>query len=153
MSKIKILFLLFSLFPLLLIAQREQVNLKSRNAAPPRKFEYHQASNYDVVNGKMNVAITASNGYVFEINSIAIKSLKCKKKLNSNEFKVVLIDNRMNRTYISKPNSKATLRIQCLPNGVYELLYVGELYFEKQKLSVHAKLQGSINHSQNLKTN
>ncbi|MCF8425714.1 MAG: hypothetical protein K9H61_07330 [Bacteroidia bacterium] len=153
MNKIKILFVILALIPLMAMAQKEKVSIKSKSRSPQRKFEYHQASNFDMVNGKMNVALNSANGYLFEITSIAVKSLKCKKTLKSNEFTVVLIDNSLNRTYISKPNSKATLHIQCLPNGSYVLIYKGDLYFNKQRLTIHANLQGSINHSQNLKTN
>ena len=38
-------------------------------------------------------------------------------------------------------------------DGDLKLIYVGDLYFNKQKLTINANLQGSINHSQNLKTN
>jgi hypothetical protein len=145
------LFLL--MVPALLFAQREQVNLKVRNAAAMRKFEYHQHSFFEIVNGKFNASLASSNGYVFEIIGISAKQLKCGNILTQNQFKVILIDNRLNKTYVSNSKSKGLVTIQCLPNGGYELLYHGEIYQEGKRVNVTATLSGEIAHSKNLKTN
>jgi hypothetical protein len=148
--KHKLLFV-FGFLPILLFSQREQVNLKVRNAAPMRKFEYHQMSSFDVVNGKMNVALASSNGYLFEIIGISTKSLKCSTILKQNQFKVVLIDNRLNKTYVSNQKSKGTLRVNCMPDGKYELIFVGDIFNDNQKVTVTSNLVGAIAHSSNIK--
>ncbi|MBC7384522.1 MAG: hypothetical protein H7296_16260 [Bacteroidia bacterium] len=133
-------------------AQTESIEFKSRGAMPLRRFEYQEPSNFEVVNGKFNAALGSSNGYLFEINGIAVKQLKCNAKLTGKYFKVVLIDNSMNRTYVSLNEHLGSLTIHCLPDGKYELYYVGEAYRQKQKVNITATLIGSINHSKNLKT-
>ncbi len=149
----KLIALLLWLFPVCTFAQREQVNLKVRNAAAMRKFEYHQHSFYEVVNGKFSASLASSNGYVFEITGISNKQLKCDNFLTPSQFKVVLIDNRLNKTYTSNSKSKGILNIKCLPNGGYELIYQGEIYSEGKRVNVSANLSGEIAHSKNLKTN
>jgi hypothetical protein len=146
-------FTLLCLLPGLLFAQREQVNIKAPNAAPFRKFQYYQNSHFEVVNGKFNAALASSNGYLFEINSLSVKQFKCKTTLNQSQFKVVLIDNRMNKTYASSSVSKGKLRVFCKADGSYELMYSGQLFYEKQRIDIEAVLVGSMAHSKNLKTN
>ncbi len=133
-------------------AQKEFVEFKTRTVAPLRKFEYHQPSNFEVVNGRFNAAINSANGYTFEINNIPAKLLKCKTKLNGSQFKVVMIDNRTEKTYVSQNDKKATLTINCLPNGDFELQYTGEIFRDKIKVNVSATLVGKVNHSRNVKT-
>lgn len=134
-------------------AQKEYVDFKTRNGAPFRKFEYHQPGNFEIVNGKFNAAIGSANGYLLEINGVSSKRIKCKAKLNGKQFKVVLIDSRLNKTYASINSYPGILRINCLPNGDLEFMYTGDIYCGKQKINVSAKLVGKINHSRNLKTN
>lgn len=118
-----------------------------------RKFQYHQASHFEVVNGKFSAALASSNGYLFELTNISIKQLKCKGTLQQSQFKAVLIDNRMNKTYASTTLSKGKIRVNCKTNGDYELLYTGEIILNKQKIEVNAVLVGGVAHSRNLKTN
>ena len=151
---IRTLFLsVFILFANLLFAQKEQVTLKVRNAASIRAFDLQQASSFEIVNGKFSAAIASANGYVFEINNISVKALKCKQKLKQAQFKVVLIDNQLNKTFNTDQRSNGSLQINCLPDGAYELIFVGDVYCNKQYVAVSANLTGLIAHSKNLKTN
>lgn len=134
-------------------AQQESVDLRTGSGQLLRKFQYHQKSNIDVTNGKMNVALVSSNGYLFEINGIPIKSIVCGKTLPSNQYTVVLIDNRLDKTYVLNQRSKPNLKIKCLPNGGYEFVFTGDIFYNKEKLKVFARLKGTVNHSRNLKTN
>ena len=134
------------------MAQRERVDFKTRGAAPLRKFEYHQPSNFEVVNGKFNASLSATNGYLFEIVGLPAKLIKCRAKFTANQFKVVLIDGLLDKTYVSNQNSRGTLRINCLPDGSFELMYLGEIFKENLKVNVSATLVGTINHSRELKT-
>lgn len=153
-SYFKALLVALICIPSFVFAQREQVQLKVRNAAPLRVFEYHQPSSFEVVNGKFNAAIASANGYVLELNGISVKSLKCKSTLKQNQFKVVLTDNRLqNRVYLSTSKSAGTLKVNCLPNGDYELIYSGDIYLDNQKVTVSATLSGAVAHSKNLKNN
>jgi hypothetical protein len=135
------------------LAQQENVDLRTGSGKLLRKFEYHQKSNFDVVNGRLNVALVASNGYVFEVNGIPVKNIQCGKTVNIANYSVVLIDNRLDKTFVLNQKSKPNLKIKCLPNGAYELVFTGDLFVGKEKLKVFARLKGSINHSRNLKTN
>lgn len=134
-------------------AQKEYVDFKTRGIAPFRKFEYHQPSNFEIVNGKFNAAIGSANGYLLEINGVSSKKIKCKATLNGKQFKVVLIDSRLNKTFTSIGTYPGILRINCLPNGDLEFMYTGAIYNGKHKINVSATLVGKINHSQNLKIN
>lgn len=135
------------------LAQQENVDLRTASGKLLRKFEYHQKSNFDAVNGRLNVALVASNGYVFEVNGIPAKNIQCGKTVNVANYSVVLIDNRLSKTFVLNQKSKPNLKIKCLPNGAYELVFTGDLFSGKEKLKVFARLKGSINHSRNLKTN
>lgn len=145
------LFIIFGFLPICLFAQREQVNLKVRNAAQVRKFEYSQQSNFDMVNGKINIALASTNGYLLEITGISSKNLKCASLLKQNQFKAVLIDNRLNKTFVSTEKSKGTLRINCLADGKYELIFAGDIYYNNQKVTVSSNLIGEVAHSSNVK--
>ena len=136
-----------------LLAQSEFVEFRTRKVAPLRKFIYHLPSNFDAVNGKINIAINSSNGYTFEINQISIKNFKCGARLKGAQFKVVLIDNLLNKTYLSNEQNNGILTVNCLSDGIYELIYSGEVYKDNSKINVTATLSGKINHSRNMKTN
>ncbi len=134
-------------------AQRERVDFRTRGVAPLRKFEYHQPSNFDVVNGKFSASFASANGYLFEITQVESKLIKCKTQLTGKQFKVVLIDGPLEKTYLSNKINKGILKIKCLPGGYFELMYTGEIYKESLKVNVEATLVGAINHSKDLKTN
>jgi hypothetical protein len=134
-----------------LYAQKESVEFKTRAVTPLRKFQYHQPSNFEVVNGRFNAAIASSNGYLFEISGLPVKLLRCKNKIAARHFKAVLIDHSLDRTYVSRPTDNVSLQVRCLPNGDYELLYTGEAWREKQKVIITACMLGSVNHSKNIK--
>lgn len=153
MRKFLYFVLLFLGYSCVGLAQQENVDLRTASGKLLRKFEYHQKSNFDVVNGRLNVALVASNGYVFEVNGIPVKSIQCGKTVNIANYSVVLIDNRLNKTFVLNQKSRPNLKIKCLPNGAYELVFTGDLFVGKEKLKVFARLKGSINHSRNLKTN
>jgi hypothetical protein len=59
----------------------------------------------------------------------------------------------MNKTYASSSVSKGKLRVFCKADGSYELMYSGQLFYEKQRIDIEAVLVGSMAHSKNLKTN
>lgn len=134
-------------------AQQENVDIRTGSGKLLRKFEYHQKSNFDVTNGRLNVSLTASNGYLFEVNGIPVKSIQCGKTVNITNYTVVLIDNRLSKTFVLNQKSRPNLKIKCLPNGAYELVFTGDLFAGKEKLKVFARLKGAVNHSRNLKTN
>lgn len=149
----KLFLFILTAIPLFVFAQREQVNLKVRNAAAMRKFEYHQPSSFDVVNGKFSAALVSSNGYTFEISGLSAKQIKCNAVLKPTQFKAVLIDDRMGKTYASNTKSTGTLSIRCLPNGQFELLFQGEVWLDTKKVNIDATLVGAVAHSRQLKTN
>lgn len=141
------------LFSHMLMAQREQVTLKVRNAFPLRAFSYHQPSQFEVVNGKLHASLASANGYLFEINGVPASKIKCGSSLTLKNFQAVLIDNRMDRTYTTMPEGKGSLFINCLKDGKLELLFTGTLYYENQKVIINANLAGEVAHSRKLKTN
>ena len=146
-------FIVLLLAPYWLLAQRESVYMQIKKAAPLRPFTYYQPSEFELKNGKINAAIQSANGYLFEINAISVKNFTCNKRLNQNQFKIVLIDNRMNKTYVSTSQSKGSLLISCRSRGNYELIYDGEVFLNSQKISVQANLLGKVRKLNDLKTN
>jgi len=140
-------------FPVFLHAQRESVYMQIKSAAPLRPFTYYQPSDFELRNGQVNAALTSANGYQFQINGIAAKNLTCNKRLNQNQFKVVLIDNRMNKTYVSTHLSKGKVLVSCRSRGAYELVYEGEIFLNNQRVSVQANLVGKVRKLKDLKTN
>jgi len=153
MRKILYVALLFFAFLSSCKGQQESVDLRTGSGRLIRKFEYHQKSNFDVVNGRLNAALVSSNGYLFEITAIPVKAIKCGKNLASGTYDIALIDNRMNKTFRLKSASKPKVTVKCLSNGGYELIFTGDLFNGKEKVKVFARLKGTVNHSQDLKTN
>jgi len=139
--------------PCLLFAQRESVHIQNKMAAPMREFTYYQSSEFELKNGSVNVSLQSANGYLFQINGISPKHFTCNKRLNQNQFKIVLIDNRMNKSYVSNFRSKGALLVSCRPRGTYELVYEGDIFLNNQKLSVQANLLGKVRKLNDLKTN
>ena len=137
----------------MLLAQRESVYMQSKGAAPLRPFTYYQVSEFELRNGKVNASLSSSNGYLFQINGIAAQNLTCNKRLNQNQFKIVLIDNRMNKTYVSTHLSKGKLLIACRSRGSYELIYEGEVFLDNQRVNIQANLVGKVRKIKDLNTN
>lgn len=145
-------FILFGV-PMLLFAQRESVYMQIKSAAPLRPFTYYEPSEIEQKNGKINASLKSANGYLFEITDIAEKNLVCNKTLNHNQFKIVLIDNRMNKTYRSTHLSKGTLKIVCRSRRAHEFVYDGEIFLNNKKVNVQANLSGRVRKLNDLKTN
>lgn len=148
----------FGLFILMLFsiackAQPDFVDLKTGSGKSVRKFEVHTKSNIDVVNGKMNVAIQSSNGYLLEINGLSAAKIPCGKTIPNGSYEVVLIDSRMDKTYVLTSKSKPVLKVKCLSNGMYEFTFTGDLFQDKERIKAFARLRAAVNHSRNLKTN
>jgi hypothetical protein len=59
----------------------------------------------------------------------------------------------MDRSYKLVSTSKPKTSIRCLSNGGYEITFNGDLFDGKDKIKVFARLRGTVNHSQQLKTN
>lgn len=153
MKLIKLLLLLLVVLPTFLYAQRESVYMQIKSAAPLRPFTYYEPSEIEQKNGKINASLKSSNGYLFEITDIAERHLVCNKTLNHNQFKIVLIDNRMNKTYRSTHLSKGTLKIVCRARRTHEFVYEGEIFLNNKKVSVQANLSGRVRKLNDLKTN
>lgn len=148
-----ILFYFLFVLPCLLFAQRESVHIQNKNAAPMRTFTYYQSSEFELKNGVVNASLQSANAYLFQINGIAAKKLSCNSRLNQQQFKIVLIDNRMNKTYLSTSKSKGTLLITCRSRGTYELVYEGEVFLDQQKVTIQANLLGKVRKLNDVKTN
>lgn len=118
-----------------------------------REFTYYQSSEFELKNGSVNVSLQSANGYLFQINGISPKNFSCNKRLNQHQFKIVLIDNRMNKTYVSNSRSNGKILVSCRSRGVYELVYEGDIFLNNQKLSVQANLLGKVRKLNDLKTN
>ena len=153
MRQLIIILLYFVFLPSMLLAQRESVYMQNKSAAPFRPFTYYQASEFELRNGKVNASISSSNGYLFQINGIAAQNLICNKRLNQNQFNIVLLDNRMNKTYVSTHLSKGKLLVACRSRGAYELVYEGEVFLNNQRVSIQANLVGKVRKIKDMKTN
>ena len=153
MNITRLLLVFFFIAPKLLLGQQETVVLKSRNAKPIRKFEVNQPRTFGVVNGKLNIALLSPSGYILEINRIPTKELKCNNLIANNMYKVILIDEKTQRTYQSSLKGKGNLKVNCLMEGSFGFDYSGEVFFENQKININARLIGKIIHSKDVKTN
>ena len=70
-----------------------------------------QAATYENINGKVNLSIITDNNQLLELNNIDEKLFVCGSRLNSKNFKIVLIDHKKNITYTS--NSHIQVLLMC----------------------------------------
>lgn len=135
-------------------AQSEWLRFKVFKKAPLREFHYHKPSMFTKQNGRINIAIESANGYVFQVNGIPAASFKCGELITPSQFKLVLIDESMGKTYISQTGDyHNSVGIICLENGLFRLKVKGKIFGnDKTKISIQATLQGQIKSDKNYQT-
>ena len=139
--------------PIISNAQSEWVEFKAFRQAAPRVFKYHTPSKFEIVNGKLNITFKSANGYLFEINGIPKSLLKCGKVLSPGNFSVIVMDNLMDKKFVTKPNDyHNSIGIICMEKGFYKIIFKGKLYNGQQKISCDATLLGKIKSEKQLQT-
>ncbi len=142
---------LFSFLFTIGYAQKETVNLRSSQVAI--FFKVKDSSNFENINGKVNVSIISSNGLVLEINGIDEKKIVCNSKLSAKDFKIVLIDELKGRTFISYAKPVQTVSLSCDSNNKYELKLFSWVVWKGKKIIISATLFGKMPRKEYMKTN
>lgn len=111
-----------------------------------------QTATYEHINGKINLSITTNDNQLIELNNIDEKLFTCGKKLKSEAFNIIVIDNNKNITYTSK--STVQVLIKCYKNSKFvKVTFSGNVYDQANKMNVYGILFVKQSPSQNLKTN
>ncbi|MFZ4798085.1 MAG: hypothetical protein ACOYMA_11370 [Bacteroidia bacterium] len=107
---------------------------------------------YENINGKINLSITTENNQLLELNNIDEKLFVCGRRLSSKAFKMVLIDNKENITYIS--NSTIQILLQCNKSkDTFTVIFSGLVQNKTTKINITSKLFVKKTPRKNLKTN
>lgn len=111
-----------------------------------------QAATYENINGKISLSITTANNQLLELNNISENIFKNGQKLASKDFKMVLIDESINKTY----TSKSTVQISIKYNNsskTYQVTFSGMVNDKTNKMNISAVLFVKQSPRKNLKTN
>jgi hypothetical protein len=142
------------IFLLLLIFSLQAQNLVrlTKNGKVSRYKCMEQAS-YQNINGKVNLSIIITDyNMLLELNNIDEKLFDCGRRLNSKDFKIVLIDNKKNITYTS--NSNIQVLLTCNKNkDSFKVNFSGLVKNNSSKINIYSELNVKQKPKQNLKTN
>lgn len=104
----KIFSFIFLLFLTFSVQAQNKVSL-NKNGKVSKYMCMEQAS-YQNINGKVNLSIIITDyNLLLELNNIDEKLFVCGSRLNSKDFKIVLIDNKKSITYTSNSNIQVLL--------------------------------------------
>ena len=104
----KIFSFIFLLFLTFSVQAQNKVSL-NKNGIVSKYMCMEQAS-YQNINGKVNLSIIITDyNLLLELNNIDEKLFVCGSRLNSKDFKIVLIDNKKSITYTSNSNIQVLL--------------------------------------------
>lgn len=143
-------FIFLLLFTFSLQAQNK-VSL-NKNGKVSNYMCMEQAS-YENINGKVNLSIIISDyNMLLELNNIDEKFFVCGSKLNSKDFKIVLIDNKKNITYTSNSNIRVLLKCN-KSEDTYTVNFSGLVKNKSSKINITSELYVKPTSRKNLKTN
>ena len=147
----KLFSFIFSLFFIFSLQAQNLVSL-TKNGKMSKYMCMEQAS-YENINGKVNLSIIITDyNMLLELNNIDEKLFVCGSRLNSKEFKIVLIDNKKNITYTS--NSNIQVLLTCNKNkDTFKVNFSGSVKNKSSKINISSVLNVKQKPKQNLKTN
>lgn len=106
-------------------------------------FKYADSPMVEIVEDKVNIAISSSKGLKVEIKEFSLKLLECGKLVYGKTFRFSLTAN--NQMYSSKLNDyRNTIGIVCMGNNFYKLYVKGVVYKGYDKLKLNAQLNCRI---------
>ncbi len=148
MAKIfSFIFLLFFTFSL---HAQNKISL-NKNGKVAKYICMEQAS-YENINGKVNLSIIITDyNLLLELNNIDEKLFVCGSRLNSKDFKIVLIDNKKNITYTSNSNIQVLLKCNKSKN-TFTVNFSGLVKNKSSKINIISELNVEQKPKQNLKT-
>lgn len=149
MAKIfSFIFLLFLTFSL----QAQNLVSLTKNGKVSRYMCMEQAS-YENINGKINLSIILTDyNMLLELNNIDEKLFDCGRRLNSKDFKIVLIDNKKNITYTSNSNIQVLLKCNKSKDS-FTVNFSGFVKNKSSKINIASELNVKKTPRKNLKTN
>lgn len=106
---------------------------------------------YENVNGNISVSILTTNGLHLQLNNINENQFKCGARLSSKLFKLVLIDNKNEITYLSNTGVQVLVKCKKTKND-YEIVFSGIVRNKEQRISVTSFLHVKATPKQYLKT-
>ena len=117
------------------------------------KYMCMEQASYQNINGKVNLSIIITEyNLLLELNNIDEKLFVCGSKLNSKDFKIVLIDNKKNLTYISNSNIQVLLKCN-KSKDTFTVNFSGLVKNKSSKINITSELNVKQKPKQNLKTN
>lgn len=145
---ISFIFLLFITFSL----QAQNLVSLNKNGKVSKYMCMEQAS-YQNINGKVNLSIIITDyNLLLELNNIDEKLFVCGSKLNSKDFKIVLINNKKNITYTSNSNIKVLLKCN-KSKDTFMVNFSGLVKNKSAKINITSELFVKKTPRKNLKTN
>lgn len=142
------IFLLFFTFSL----QAQNLVSLNKNGKISKYMCMEQAS-YQNINGKVNLSINIIDyNMLLELNNIDEKLFVCGSKLNSKDFKIVLIDNKKNITYTSNSNIQVLLKCN-KSKDTFTVNFSGLVKNRSSKINITSELYVKQTSRKNLKTN
>ena len=143
-SFIFLLFFTFSLYA------QNKISL-NKNGKVAKYICMEQAS-YENINGKVNLSIIITDyNLLLELNNIDEKLFVCGSRLNSKDFKIVLIDNKKKITYTSNSNIQVLLKCNKSKN-TFTVNFSGLVKNKSSKINIISELNVEQKPKQNLKT-
>ncbi len=147
----KIFSFIFLLFLTFSLQAQNLVNL-TKNGKVSRYMCMEQAS-YENINGKINLSIVITDyNMLLELNNIDEKLFDCGRRLNSKDFKIVLIDNKKNITYTSNSNIQVLLKCNKSKDS-FTVNFSGFVKNKSSKINIASELNVKKTPRKNLKTN
>ena len=147
----KIFSFIFLLFFTFSLQAQNKVSL-NKNGKVSKYMCMEQAS-YQNINGKVNLSIIITDyNLLLELNNIDEKLFVCGSRLNSKDFKIVLIDNKKSITYTS--NSNIQVLLMCNKSkDTFTVNFSGLVKNKSSKINITSELFVKQTPRKNLKTN
>ena len=147
----KIFSFIFLLFLTFSVQAQNKVSL-NKNGIVSKYMCMEQAS-YQNINGKVNLSIIITDyNLLLELNNIDEKLFVCGSRLNSKDFKIVLIDNKKSITYTSNSNIQVLLTCN-KSKDTFTVNFSGLVKNRSSKINVTSELYVKQTPRKILKTN
>ncbi len=147
----KIFSFIFLLFLTFSVQAQNKVSL-NKNGKVSKYMCMEQAS-YQNINGKVNLSIIITDyNLLLELNNIDEKLFVCGSRLNSKDFKIVLIDNKKSITYTSNSNIQVLLTCN-KSKDTFTVNFSGLVKNRSSKINVTSELYVKQTPRKILKTN
>lgn len=143
--------LVFTILTFFSVGVSAQNKVVLNNLGKKTTLNCSETASYENVNGSISISILTNNGFHLQLNSINENQFKCGARLSSKLFKLVLIDNKNEITYLS--NTGVQVLVKCKKNkNEYEIVFSGIVKNKEERISITSFLHVKATPKQYLKT-